>query len=197
MSQNQQVSDLEQLLNRINDAAHNNEQVSLDSIREELGSRTFGPLLLLAGLVTVAPLIGDIPGVPTLMGIFVFLISVQMLLGREYLWLPQWLVKRSVSRSKVDKAVKWTRRPARFIDHFMRPRLTMFVQNAGTYAIAVACIVIAAAMPPMEFVPFTANIAGIALTAFGLALIAKDGLLALLAFIFTIGSLGAVAYGLL
>jgi hypothetical protein len=37
----------------------------------------------------------------------------------------------------------------------------------------------------MEFVPFSANIAGAALTAFGLALIAHDGLLALLAFVLT------------
>lgn len=197
MSQDQQVSDLEQLLNRINDAAHDKYQVSLDAITQELGSRAFGPLLLLAGLITAAPVIGDIPGVPTLMGVFVFLISVQMLIGRNHLWLPQWLVKRSVAKSKVEKAIRWTRRPARFIDRLLRPRLMMFVQGVGTYAIAVACLAIAAAMPPMEFVPFTANIASIALTAFGLALIAKDGLLALLAFMFTVASAGALAYGLL
>ena len=40
-------------------------------------------------------------------------------------------------------------------------------------------------MPAMEFVPFSANIAGAAFTAFGLALIAYDGRLALLAFVFT------------
>jgi Exopolysaccharide synthesis, ExoD. len=35
----------------------------------------------------------------------------------------------------------------------------------------------------MELVPMSANVAGIALLAFGLALIARDGLLALIAFI--------------
>lgn len=197
MSQGQDVADLEQLLSRIGDAAHDHEQVSLNAIREELGSRAFGPLLLLAGLITLAPVIGDIPGVPTLMAIFVALIAVQLLIGRQHLWLPHWLADRSVSRDKVEKTLEWTRRPARFVDRLLRPRLTMFVHGVGTYAIAIVCLVIAAAMPPMEFVPFTANGAGLALTAFGLALIAKDGLIALLAFISTAATIGAVAYGLM
>jgi hypothetical protein len=40
-------------------------------------------------------------------------------------------------------------------------------------------------MPLMDFVPFTANIAGAALTAFGLSIIARDGLMAIGAFAFT------------
>lgn len=193
---NPQIVDLEQLLDRISKAARENDQVSLRIIREELGNRTFGPLLLLAGLVTVAPVIGDIPGVPTVMAVFVFLIAGQLLIGRQHLWLPHWLLERSVTVGKVDKMLKWTRRPARFIDRLLRPRLPVLVHGAGSYAIAITCLIIASAMPPMELVPFTANGAGAALTAFGLALIARDGLLALLAFIFTGATLGAVVYGL-
>lgn len=197
MSQNQEVADLEQLLNRIREAAHDNEQVSLHGIREELGKRSFGPLLLLAGLITAAPVIGDIPGVPTLMAIFVLLIAGQLLIGRKHIWLPHWLADRSVSQAKVEKTLKWTQRPARFVDRLLRPRLTKFVHGAGTYAIAIVCLIIAISMPPMEIVPFTANGAGLALTAFGLALIANDGLIALLALVFTVATLGAVVYGLI
>lgn len=49
----------------------------------------------------------------------------------------------------------------------------------------------------MEFVPFSATGAGAALTAFGLALIAHDGLLALIAFLFTALTFGVVIYALL
>ncbi len=59
---------------------------------------------------------------------------------------------------------------------------------------AVSCILIAAAMPAMEFIPFSANLAGAALTAFGLSLIAHDGVLALFAFGFTALTFGVVAY---
>jgi hypothetical protein len=197
MSNEPEIADLEQLLARIGDAAGENEQVSLRAITEQHGSRSFGPLLLLAGLVTLAPIIGDVPGVPTLMAIIVLLVAGQLLIGRRQLWLPRWLLERSVARAKVEKALSWMRRPARFIDRLLRPRLAMFVHGPGVYAIAIACVVIALATPPMEFVPFTANGAGIALTAYGLALIARDGLVALLALGFTVATLGAVIYGLL
>jgi hypothetical protein len=41
----------------------------------------------------------------------------------------------------------------------------------------------------MEVVPFSANLAGIILIAFGLALIAGDGLLALIGMVVTVGTL--------
>lgn len=197
MSDDAEIADLRQLLGRIGNAARDSDRVSLRAITEELGSRSFGPLLLLAGLVILTPIVGDIPGVPTLMAMIVLLVAGQLLIGRRHLWLPRWLLDRAVARGKVDKALLWVRRPAQLIDRILRPRLTVFVAGPGVYAIALVCVVIAAATPPMEFVPFTANGAGIALTAFGLALIAKDGLVALVAFLFTAATLGAVLYGLL
>lgn len=192
-----QITDLEQLLDRIRDAAGSHEEVSLGAILNHLGSRSFGPLLLLAGLITLAPVIGDIPGVPTLMALIVILIAAQLLVGRDHLWLPPFLLRRSITREKVDRALAWVQRPARGIDRLVRPRLHVFVGGWGVYAVALACLLIGLAMPPMELVPFSANGAGLALTAFGLGLIAKDGLLSLCAFIVTFATLGAVAYGLL
>lgn len=194
---NQESSTVEQLLDRIGGADTESDRVSLRAILDAVGRRSFGPLILVAGLVTLAPLIGDIPGVPTIMATFVLLTAGQLLFGREYFWLPQWLLARSVSRDKLCKALAWLRRPARFFDRVLRPRLTMLTRGPGTYAIAVVCIIIALAMPPMELVPFSANGAGAALTAFGLSLIARDGLLALLALVVTAVTLGTVAYGLL
>lgn len=196
MSKDRKPTNLEQLLDRIEKAAEE-ERVSLGAILERVGRSSFGPLLLVAGLITLAPLIGDIPGVPTIMAMFVLLTAGQLLFRRNYIWLPRWLLKRSVARNKLCKALGWLRRPARFVDRLLRSRLTIFTQGAGIYAIAVGCIVIAAAMPAMELVPFSANGAGAALTAFGLSLLADDGLLALLAFVFTAATLGLAVYHLL
>lgn len=198
----QDVTNLEQLLDRISEADSNatdadEDRVSLDDILDAVGHRSFGPLLLVAGLVTLAPLIGDIPGVPTIMAVFVLLTAGQLLFQREHFWLPDWLLKRSVAHDKLCKAVDWLRRPARFLDRWLRPRLTKLVQGAGLYVIAVTCIAIALAMPAMEVVPFSANGAGAALTAFGLALIMRDGVLALLALAVTAGTFGVVLYNLL
>jgi hypothetical protein len=197
MSDAPDIRNLGHLIEHIHHATRDSQRVTLRTITEELGSRSFGPLLLLAGLVTLAPVIGDIPGVPTLMAIVVLLVAGQVLIGRRYLWLPRWLLDRSMARENVDKTLSWIRRPASWVDRLLRPRLVAFVEGPGVYGIAVLCVVIAAATPPMELVPFTANGAGIALTAFGLALIATDGLIALVAFVFTAATLGAVVYGLL
>jgi hypothetical protein len=51
---------------------------------------------------------------------------------------------------------------------------------------------ISLAMPVMEVIPFSASGAGAALTAFGLALIARDGLTALFALIFTVTTGGLI-----
>jgi hypothetical protein len=197
MNMDQELTSLEQLLDCIGKANTSRGQVSLGAIMEAVGSRSFGPVLLVAGLIILAPFIGGIPGVPTTMATLVLLSAGQLLFRREQFWLPRWLLKRSVARDKLCRGLKWLRRPAQFLDRWTRPRLTMFTQGAGIYVIAIACIAIAAVTPVMEFVPFSANGAGAALTAFGLALLARDGFLALLALLVTASIFGIVVYGLL
>lgn len=77
------------------------------------------------------------------------------------------------------------------------PGLAGVTRGMGRLAIAAACVAIALAMPPMELVPFTATVAGLALTAFGLALIAEDGVVALASFAITSAALAWVLVGLL
>lgn len=191
----QELNNLEQLLDRIDEAAEGNDQVSLREIMETVGRRSFGPILLLAGLISAVPFIGGIPGVPIVMGLFVLLTAGQLLFRRRYFWLPCWLLERSVARGKTQKTLQWLRGPARFVDRLLRPRLMMLTQGAGTYAIALTCVIIAATMPLMELVPFSAGVAGLAIAAFGLALIANDGFLAAFAYLFTAATFGTVFYG--
>jgi hypothetical protein len=126
---------------------------------------------------------------PTLVATTVILIAVQMVLHRQHFWLPQWLLKRTADRQKFTKAIHTIRPVARFIDRFLHPRLCGLTGRAGKYVIAAFCVVIALTMPPLEPLPFLATTAGAALTAFALALVARDGVLALLAFGFTGGVL--------
>ncbi|HDZ56768.1 MAG TPA: hypothetical protein ENI17_01590 [Pseudomonas xinjiangensis] len=64
MNPSHKPQDLEQLLDRINDAAEESGKVSFGAVMEQVGRRSFGPLLVLTGLVVLAPVISDIPGVP-------------------------------------------------------------------------------------------------------------------------------------
>lgn len=192
-----ELSNLEELLKRIKDADGENGEVTFDDILDEVGRRSFAPLLLLAGIITAAPVVGDIPGVPTIMGIFVLVTTGQLLFQREHFWLPDWILKRSADKEKVEKGIGWMVKPAKFIDKWSKPRLTLFTHGTGHYVIAAVCMLIALAMPMMEVIPFSANVAGIAFTLFGLSLITHDGVLVILALIFALGTFGIILFGIL
>ncbi|MFP4040349.1 MAG: exopolysaccharide biosynthesis protein [Desulfosudaceae bacterium] len=187
-----ETSNLTQLLEKIDQAAEGRDMVSLSIIMETVGTRSFGPLLLMIGLILFSPLSG-IPGIPTSSGLIVAIITIQMLLRKKQLWLPSRLLERSFSPRKILRTTRRLRRPARFIDHGLRPRLTIVFRGPGLYIMAGVCLLISIGMPAMELVPFSATAAGVAFTVFGLSIISRDGLLALLAFGFTALTLGLIA----
>lgn len=191
------ITTLSELIDRMVDIAEQQERVSVDELLDSIGARSLGPLLLVAGLITLAPIIGDIPGVPTLIAAMVILMAGQLLFQRDHLWMPQWVLNRSISISKMHKMLGWSRRPARFVDRYTQARLTQIVEGKGQNIVAIVCIAIALAMPLMEFVPFSANFAGLALAAFGLSLISRDGALALVAMAVVGALLGVVIYQLI
>lgn len=197
MSIKQDPENLEQLFKRVRYAEKDDDKVSLKAILDEVGHRSFGPLLLTAGLIISAPVIGDIPGVPVILGTFVFLTAGQLLLQRDHFWLPDWLLKRSADREKLNKGLDWLLPAGRFIDRLLKPRLRFLTKKAGIYAIAATCMFIAMLTPVMELIPFSAQVAGAAITAFGLAIIADDGLFAIIGFLISAGSFGVVLYGFL
>ncbi|MFC4257917.1 exopolysaccharide biosynthesis protein [Marinobacter lacisalsi] len=187
---------LEGLLERIRKTDGDGRQVTVREILDAAGTRSFGPVAVLAGLVVLAPLVGDLPGVPTLMGMLVILTVGQRLFRRNYIWLPGWLSQRQVPRDKLHKGLALLRKPARFLDRFTAPRLTWLMTGGGNLLLALACLVVALALPLMEFVPFSANGGGLALMTFGLAMIARDGVVAVLALVFSGGTLGFIGWQL-
>lgn len=180
MDNQRDPADIGELLDRIEAGADERSHVSIGEMMDSVGRRTFGPVVLLVGLILVTPLSG-VPGIPTLMGLLTLLTLGQILIGRKHFWLPRWLVQRQVPRQKLVQGLEIMRPPARSIDRLIRPRLTLLVRGPGLYAMALICMVISVAMPATELVPFSASIAGLALMTFGLAMISKDGLLALIA----------------
>lgn len=184
------------LLARVSQAGQHEASISLGVILETVGRRSFAPFLLLAGLVTLAPLVGDIPGMPTLMASLVLLAGSQLLLGRRRIWLPRWLLERRIARERFHRLLGWLERPAGWTDRLLHQRLTSLTRPPAHIAVALVCLVIALVMPPMEFIPFSANGAGLALTLFGLALLADDGLFALAGYLLTGGTLAVVVVSL-
>ena len=191
-----QADNLQGLITQIQNHEHS-DPVTLEAILDSVGRRSFGPMILVPGLIVVAPIIGDIPGVPTLFALVVLLTSIQLLWGAEHFWLPKWLLARSMPRARLLKALEWMHKPARFVDRFLHPRLTWLVDNgASRYLIASMSLLVSLMLPVMEFIPFSATIGGAALVCFGLALVARDGLLVLFSLLFTGGALWMIVANL-
>lgn len=192
---NAEPENLEQVLDRIGqaDSDTGSGKVSLAAILHEIESRSFGSLLLLAGLVTFVPITGE----SALMGVFVLLIAGQMLFHHRHFWLPRRLLRVSIKQDKLCRFLDRLKPAARFADRLLRQRLTLLVRGAGVYLIAAVCVVIGLVMPALELIPFSAYGAAVVLTLFGLALIGRDGLLALIALAVTLATLGLVLRKLL
>jgi hypothetical protein len=187
--------DLEDLLDHIQVAANRDlRQMTVATILEASGTRSFSPLLMLVGLLVASPLSG-IPFFPTLSAAIVLAVSLQILLGREHFWLPGWLLRRTLPGARLKSAIEWLKPGARFVDRLIRPRLSLLVRGPGKYPIALTCLLIAATMPLMELIPFSSSVAGLTLCAFGLALASYDGILALAAYVTTVILAGLVIAG--
>tara|TARA_R110000796_G_scaffold526_4_gene1732 strand:+ start:248 stop:907 length:660 start_codon:yes stop_codon:yes gene_type:complete len=187
---------LEQMLDQIAGLAGDQQRIYMRQVVESVGSRSFGPLLLVIGVTLFSPLSG-IPGMAVFAGLFVMLIALQMLIGRKNFWLPAFILNRSVPQQKLLKAIDWVKPGARRIDRLIKPRLSFMMHPSSSYLLAGLCVTVAAGLPFLELVPFSSSIVGLALAILGLALVARDGLLVLIAVGFIVAAASLLASKLL
>jgi hypothetical protein len=183
-----QIGSLGELLVHIRSAADTGERdVTVEDLLEAVGRRSFAPLLLLVGLLLFSPLSG-IPTFPSFMALLVSLVTVQMLVGRRYFWLPRLILDRRLDRARLLQVLGWLQSPARVTDRLLRPRLLPLVRGPAARLTALLCFLLALALPITEVVPFSSSMAGVAFLAFGLSLVAFDGALAIAAYLFVGGT---------
>jgi len=191
MAGRKRASNLNSMLDDLEKADETNGKVAVADILDTVGQRSFGPLLLVPGLVVLSPIAG-VPGVGTAAGVAVFLIAGQLLIGCDNFWLPKFIRRRTVERERLDKSVRALRPAARVVDRVLRPRLDFLTRRPFTYVVAAACIALALMLPVLDMVPFTSLVPAAAITAFGLAIIAHDGAVAAAAFVLSLASLYVV-----
>ena len=155
------------------------ERVTVAELMRAVGRRSFGPLILLLGLIGLAP-ISNIPGVVAVVAALDLLVIAEMLIGMDHVWIPGFLARRSMTSAGLKRALTAIRKPAKFVDNFLEPRLTWLTRGLAFYALAAVCLLVAIALPFIELIPFAGIVPNAALVAFGLALTAHDGMWALI-----------------
>jgi len=153
-------------------------ELSLVSVVETMQGRGFGPLLLAPTLVVLLPT-GAIPGVPTLSALLIMLVAGQLAFGKRTPWVPGRLRQVSFERKKFRAAVARVRPWTERIDRLLKPRLRALTVWPFNRIGAALCLLLAAAMVPLELVPFAAAVPALIIAFYALALAAHDGALAL------------------
>ncbi|MFD2237533.1 exopolysaccharide biosynthesis protein [Aureimonas populi] len=193
MARNEDFQSLMELLDTIEERARGDGEVSLDTIQDMAGENAFGPVILVPGLLAVSPLTG-IPTIPSIIGLLVALISIQLVVGRRKLWLPRRMSGAALNRSRVEKAISFLRPIARWVDKGVGPRLSFATEEWAVRGAALICFLVAITMPPLEIVPFLATTAGLVISLFGLAITLRDGVLMIFGLIVFFGLIGGGVY---
>lgn len=156
------------------------EDSNLRDIVASMGHRAFGPVMVLCGLFLMTPL-GMIPGLPGAFGLINIAFAVQLLARRPYPWVPNILAKVRVPHARVAsvnaKVSPWLAK----IDNVISPRLAWATEGPMLVLAAVMAILLSTAMVPLGLIPFGVLPAAAILGLMGLALIARDGILMLIA----------------
>ncbi|MCI5066155.1 exopolysaccharide biosynthesis protein [bacterium] len=166
------------------------EEVVVADLQDAFASKSYGPLLLVPSLIAISP-VGAIPLVPTVLGVLIFCISLQLSLGRKSPWLPKRLRERGVQRQKLEQANKKIKPYLEKGEKVLRPRLHKLFTPPLLNGIGILCALLALAMPPLEVLPGAVFVPAAALCCISAALTNEDGVVLLLGA--TISVLGGFA----
>lgn len=179
---------LEDVLKDLRDE-ESGETISVNEILEALAHRSFGPLLLIPGLIAVTPVVGALPGVSYTMAVLALIISVQFALSKPKLWTPGFIRRQTMDRHSFDRGVAKARPVIKWIDRLVLKRFTIAFHEPMPKLIAALCVAVSVLMIVYASVPGGIVIPAVSLILLGLALTTHDGLVLLLGIMASIATL--------
>ncbi|HYH07355.1 MAG TPA: exopolysaccharide biosynthesis protein [Thermoanaerobaculia bacterium] len=171
------------------------EGVTLVEIRDLIGRE--GMMLLTAFLTIIFLVPVSIPGVSTVFGGAILLLSFSRLFNRP-VWLPDRLKRRPVSSQKLragmQRGMKWFHR----LERISRPRRLRSLTTGGLAGVINNLALILGAvllMAPFGLIPFSNTLPAIAILFFAIGLLQRDGVCILLGHLMNVATI--VYFGVL
>lgn len=168
--------------------ASNGEEITLGEFLDPLGERAFGFLILILALPNFIPVPIGVGGVT---GVFVVYVGLQLLFGLEHPWLLGALRNRGIRRTSVERFVKRLTPVLGWLERLCRPRLEALTRHPAhrISGLLLVLIGVALALP----IPFTNYLFGVLLVVYAVALIERDGIALIIAWLASV----AIAVALL
>lgn len=159
--------------------------ITLRELMEAIGEQGLLLMCAIACLPFLIPV--SIPGVSTIFGAAIVMISLAITLNRLP-WLPERILDRKMETARLAPALQKGVSIVSKLDRLMRPRLP--VVTAGALMARINGLAIMAAgillMMPLGFVPFSNTLPGVAILLFSAGMIQRDGATVLGGYIFLI-----------
>ncbi len=169
------------LLERCQDDA-----IVLGDLIAGLMNRVLGFVMLLFAIPCIIPMP---PGIAFLCGLVLLSCGIHLLIGRQTLWLPGMMARRTISRAILERIVLRAVPVARRLERLCRPRWAWLTSRLGRAVLG--CVVITLAIILLLPIPLLGNLPpGVAVAVLALGFIERDGLVIGLGFV---ASLAAVA----
>lgn len=176
---------LSEVLDQLEGAAHDG-SITVAEVVERLGRKSFASLMLVFSLISASPA-SAVPGITATVAALVFVLVVQMIIGRDCVWLPSVITCRQISTERLCKGVGWLRRPVHFVERFIRPRLPWLLHRPWIILPLMLILGLTLLMPFMEVIPTSGSIASAAIAFFAAGLLTRDGALVLISFALLLG----------
>lgn len=161
------------------------DRIRIAHLTESFGDRAFGALLFFFAIPNLIPLP---PGSSAVLGAPLILIAAQLAMGRTSLWLPRAVGDRSLAKRDLQRMVEYGLPTLRRTERLLAPRLDSFLNER---LIGAACLLLAIILVlpiPLGNLP-----PAVAICAFALGLLQRDGVAVLVGWAATLGSLVIVA----
>jgi hypothetical protein len=151
-------------------AARKARRVAVADILEAFGNRAFGGLIF----VFAAPLIMPMPpGVSAVLGAPLLFIAAQWMVGRRTLWLPNALLTRTMSMRDFRRLLRQAQPYLAKVERRLKPRMTFLLNPVGDRLVGAICFLLAVIV--FLPIPFGNMLPSLAIAAFGIGAVERDG----------------------
>jgi hypothetical protein len=188
-------SSLSETLRRLVDSIKG-QSVTLRELMAEVGEQGLLVICAVASLPFLIPV--SIPGISTVFGAAIILMSVAITLNRMP-WVPKKLLDRELDATRLVPALERGMAIVARLDRFLKPRLAGVTSGAIVNRLNGMTITLAGVllMFPLGFIPFSNTLPGVAILLVSTGMIQRDGLMVIGGYLFnviTIVYFGALAY---
>lgn len=164
------------------------ERICIGELVSAMQDRAFGVLMFVFAIPNVLP---TPPGVSSVLGAPLLLLSLQLALGRKAPWLPKFIARRSLPAAEfgavVRRVVPWIARAERLL----KPRLGLLARPPAERLIGFVCLLLATVL--FLPIPLGNMLPALAISVFSLAILERDGVAVLLGYVLSAVSVVVVA----